>query len=225
MTLRTTDSPDVYKEIANNRVYYTEVNLLIREIIRRRGETESEEISFEMDNLLRHWDWVRSWQAIKARQDEIDNFRKENGLPDPQSQQPLNPNGTPQTSRWFDQVKAFTEAMGQPVGEDIKSDKNEHLVYLRTRLIREESKEVEQETLCKVCRKIDKAALTKELADLLYVTIGFAVTFGLPLCEVFERVHQSNMSKLGEDGKPIYREDGKVMKGPNYQPPQLDDLF
>ena len=137
-----------------------------------------------------------------------------------------NPNGTPQTSRWFDQVKAFTEAMGQPVGEDII--KEGELLKMRTELIREETQEATLETLWVDALgnpQINKADLTKELADLIYVTIGFAVTFGLPLCEVFERVHQSNMSKLGEDGKPIYREDGKVMKGPNYQPPKLDDLF
>ena len=140
--------------------------------------------------------------------------------------QQLNPNGTPQTSRWYDQVKAFTEAMGQPAGEDITKDYD--LMKLRFNLVGEECNEVRQECSWEDAYgvpQINKADLTKELADLIYVTIGFAVTFGLPLCEVFERVHQSNMSKLGEDGKPIYREDGKVMKGPNYQPPQLDDLF
>ena len=138
----------------------------------------------------------------------------------------LNPNGTPQTSRWYDQVRAFTEAMGQPVGEDITKDYD--LMKLRFNLVGEECNEVRQECSWEDAYgvpQINKADLTKELADLIYVTIGFAVTFGLPLCEVFERVHQSNMSKLGEDGKPVYREDGKVMKGPNYQPPQLDDLF
>lgn len=148
--------------------------------------------------------------------------------------QQLNPNGTPQTSRWFDQVKAFTEAMGHPAGEDVNDSDNRWLVGLRGELIEEEAEEVSEELydstswptrLLHPSEDINKVALTKELADLLYVTIGFAVTFGLPLCEVFERVHQSNMSKLGEDGKPIYREDGKVMKGPNYQPPKLDDLF
>ena len=149
----------------------------------------------------------------------------------------FNPNGTPQTSRWFDQVKAFTEAMGQPVGApmDKKADDGGSLLMFRYNLLDEEAYEVARELLDfedtgaliapKYPEDINKAALTKELVDLLYVTIGMAVTFGLPLCEVFERVHQSNMSKLGEDGKPIYREDGKVMKGPNYQPPELGDLF
>lgn len=63
---------------------------------------------------------------------------------------------------------------------------------------------------------VDLAALTKELADLRYVTDGAAVALGLPLDEAFEVVHESNMSKLGEDGKPIKNEDGKALKGPNY---------
>ena len=139
-----------------------------------------------------------------------------------------NPNGTPRsTSRHYDAVKAFTEAMGQPVGEDITALDNADLLEMRMELIDEEVEEVSQElpTYFPDGGHMDKAAITKELADLLYVTYGFAVTFGLPIDEVFERVHRSNMSKLGDDGKPIYREDGKVLKGPNYQPPELDDLF
>jgi predicted HAD superfamily Cof-like phosphohydrolase len=62
------------------------------------------------------------------------------------------------------------------------------------------------------------ADIAKELADLLVVTYGTARAFGIPIDEVFDAVHRSNMSKLGEDGKPIRREDGKVLKGPNYQP-------
>jgi predicted HAD superfamily Cof-like phosphohydrolase len=64
----------------------------------------------------------------------------------------------------------------------------------------------------------------KELADLVYVCYQYAENLGWDLDEALYRVHQSNMSKLGEDGKPIYREDGKVLKGPNYQPPNLNDL-
>jgi len=60
----------------------------------------------------------------------------------------------------------------------------------------------------------------KELADLVYVCYQYAENLG----EALNRVHQSNMSKLGEDGEPVYREDGKVLKGPNYQPPNLSDL-
>ena len=64
----------------------------------------------------------------------------------------------------------------------------------------------------------------KELADLVYVCYQYAVNMGWDLDEALNRVHESNMSKLDEDGKPIYREDGKVLKGPNYKTPNLDDL-
>ena len=64
----------------------------------------------------------------------------------------------------------------------------------------------------------------KELADLVYVCYQYAENMGWLLDEALNRVHESNMSKLGEDGKPIYREDGKVLKGPNYKPPELSDL-
>jgi len=65
----------------------------------------------------------------------------------------------------------------------------------------------------------------KELADLVYVCYQYAENMGWFLDEALNRVHESNMSKLDEDGKPIYREDGKVLKGPNYKPPDLNDLI
>ena len=71
---------------------------------------------------------------------------------------------------------------------------------------------------------IESEAL-KELADLVYVAYQYAENMGWFLDEAIDRVHLSNMSKLGEDGKPIYREDGKVLKGPNYAPPNLEDLI
>ena len=65
----------------------------------------------------------------------------------------------------------------------------------------------------------------KELADLVYVCYQYAENMGWFLDEALDRVHKSNMSKLDEEGKPIYREDGKVLKGPHYQPPDLTDLI
>jgi len=65
----------------------------------------------------------------------------------------------------------------------------------------------------------------KELADLVYVCYQYAANMGWFLDEALDRVHKSNMSKLDEDGKPIYREDGKVLKGPNYKPPDLSDII
>jgi len=64
----------------------------------------------------------------------------------------------------------------------------------------------------------------KELADLVYVCYQYAENMRWDLDEALHRVHESNMSKLDEDGNPIYREDGKVLKGPNYKPPNLEDL-
>ena len=69
------------------------------------------------------------------------------------------------------------------------------------------------------------AEALKELADLVYVCYQYAENMGWFLDEALDRVHLSNMSKLGEDGLPIYREDGKVLKGPNYAPPNLTDLI
>ena len=64
----------------------------------------------------------------------------------------------------------------------------------------------------------------KELADLVYVIFQFCENMEWDLEEALKRVHRSNMSKLGLDGKPIRRQDGKILKGPNYQPPNLKDL-
>ena len=59
------------------------------------------------------------------------------------------------------------------------------------------------------------------LGDIMYVAIGAAISYGIPIDAVFSEIHRSNMSKLGADGKPIYREDGKVLKGPNYTKPDV----
>ena len=133
----------------------------------------------------------------------------------------------------------FITAMEQPKGVDISEGEQGRVLSMRLCLIREEAEEVE-DAVCLLADKVfnaellgidmaeeikaAKAALLKELCDLQYVLSGFAVTFGLPFDEAFKRVHESNMSKLGPDGKPIYRDDGKVLKGPNYKKPDLSDL-
>ena len=127
----------------------------------------------------------------------------------------------------YQKVRDFTEAMEQPVDIPASDSRLISQYALRKILIREEADEA-MEAFDAILRsgptKDNVAHLTKELADILYVVYGAAVTFGLPLEEVFDRVHTSNLSKL-VDGKPLKREDGKVLKGPNYQPPKLDDLF
>jgi len=70
----------------------------------------------------------------------------------------------------------------------------------------------------------DREACLKELADLVYVCAQYAENMDWDLEQALRRVHKSNMSKLGDDGKPIKRKDGKVLKGPNYKPPDLSDL-
>ena len=127
-----------------------------------------------------------------------------------------------------DSLEEFHKAFGHPVDEVMTVDGME----LRRSLIVEEFTELMSEishvsiALARGRKpKLEvKENLLKELCDLQYVISGMAVAFGLPLQVAFNRVHASNMSKLGEDGKPIYREDGKVLKGPNYEPPDLKDL-
>jgi len=94
------------------------------------------------------------------------------------------------------------------------------------RLIVEEFKEfLEAEGMLFMHGRNHQEHALKELADLVYVCYQYAQNMGWFLDEALNRVHLSNMSKLDEDGKPIYREDGKVLKGPNYKPPDLSDLF
>ena len=92
-------------------------------------------------------------------------------------------------------------------------------------LITEEFKEfLEADAMFYLSNPQNKANILKELADLVYVCYQYAANLGWDLDEAMHRVHESNMSKLDESGKPIYRDDGKVLKGPNYAPPNLEDL-
>lgn len=114
----------------------------------------------------------------------------------------------------LDMVKEFATAMDHPLGE--KYGYSRKLEGLRWLLLKEEYNEV---------RDADgPQELLKELADLVYVTYGYAATYGWDLDEAIRRVHLSNMSKLGTDGKPLKDAEGKVMKGPNYKKPTLKDL-
>ena len=92
-------------------------------------------------------------------------------------------------------------------------------------LIVEEIKEfLESEQTLITGFKRNETECLKELADVVYVCYQFAACMEWDLDTALVRVHESNLSKLGEDGKPVYREDGKVLKGSNYQPPDLQDL-
>ena len=115
----------------------------------------------------------------------------------------------------LDMVKHFARVYGQTLGHPWVKDTDKDL--LRLVLLKEEYAEV--------LSAVDAENLLKELADLVYVTYGYAATFNWNLDEAVRRVHASNMSKLDTDGKPLYREDGKVLKGPNYAEPNLTDLI
>ena len=91
-------------------------------------------------------------------------------------------------------------------------------------LINEEHRELLEAHLKVHDYEGSEADCLKELADLVYVCFQYAENLDWDLMEALHRVHKSNMSKLGSDGKPVRRDDGKVLKGPNYMPPILDDL-
>jgi len=113
----------------------------------------------------------------------------------------------------FNMVEEFMDAFGQDVE---KTPLMSGVAELRYELIREELEEMREALDNK-----DLIGVADALTDLLYVVYGAGHSFGLDLDACFKEVHRSNMSKLGADGKPIYREDGKVMKGTNYSTPDL----
>ena len=115
----------------------------------------------------------------------------------------------------FENVKKFMQIFGQEVRSKA-SFPNDKIINLRLDLIREELLELEE-----AIEKKDIKEVADALTDILYVTYGAGHAFGINLDKCFEEVQNSNMSKLGEEGKPIYNDAGKVMKGPRYYKPDL----
>ena len=115
----------------------------------------------------------------------------------------------------FEMVAEFMTAFDQDVHQTAHMP-DEEVQQLRVELIREELQE-----LVDSIRDSDTIEIADALTDLLYVIYGAGHAFGLDLDTCFKEVHASNMSKLGDDGKPIHREDGKVLKGPNFFQPNL----
>ena len=115
----------------------------------------------------------------------------------------------------FKDVKVFMEKFGQIVRTkpQFPDDKT---MQLRLNLIKEELSELEEAMKTKNLKEVADA-----LTDILYVTYGAGYAYGIDLDQCFKEVQRANMSKLGEDGKPIYNDQGKVMKGPNYTKPDL----
>ena len=115
----------------------------------------------------------------------------------------------------FEKVGFFMKTFGQDVKQS-SSFSSEKINALRVSLIKEELDE-----LIEAMNKKDLVEVADALTDILYVTYGAGHAFGINLDDCFEEVQKSNMSKLGNDGKPIYNNDGKVMKGPKYFKPDL----
>ena len=115
----------------------------------------------------------------------------------------------------FNSVKKFMEVFGQEVKTKAEFP-SEKIIRLRYDLIKEELEEFE-----KALKDKDLKEVADALTDILYVTYGAGHAFGIDLDKCFDEVQRSNMSKLGKDGKPIYNEYGKVMKGPKYFQPDL----
>tara|TARA_A100001388_G_scaffold101963_1_gene74310 strand:- start:305 stop:673 length:369 start_codon:yes stop_codon:yes gene_type:complete len=119
----------------------------------------------------------------------------------------------------FQKVKNFMETFGQEV-KSIPSFSSDKINMLRYNLIKEELEEFKQ-----ALDNNDLLEVADALTDILYVTYGAGHAFGINLDACFEEVQNSNMSKLGSDGKPIYNDQGKVMKGPNYFKPDLSKFI
>ena len=119
----------------------------------------------------------------------------------------------------FEMVKEFHEKFNHanPSQPQLPS---EDLYNLRRELIREEFAELDV-----AYNNKDLIGMADALGDMLYVVYGAAVALGLPMNEIFREIHTSNMSKLDSNGNPIYREDGKVLKGPNFKSPDLRKFF
>ena len=116
----------------------------------------------------------------------------------------------------FESVRKFMEIFGQEIKEKA-SFPDKKITSLRYELIKEELKELQE-----AMEKRDIKEVADALTDILYVTYGAGHAFGINLDRCFEEVQNSNMSKLGLDGKPIFNDKGKVMKGPNYFKPNLE---
>ena len=119
----------------------------------------------------------------------------------------------------FEKVGTFMKTFGQDVKKS-SSFSTDKINALRVSLIKEELDE-----LIEAMNKKDLVEVADALTDILYVTYGAGHAFGINLDDCFEEVQNSNMSKLDKDGKPIYNDKGKVMKGPNYFKPDLSKFI
>ena len=119
----------------------------------------------------------------------------------------------------FESVRKFMEVFGQEIKEKAGFPEDK-IISLRYNLIKEELDELKD-----AMKNRDLKEVADALTDILYVTYGAGHAFGVNLDKCFKEVQDSNMSKLDSNGKPIYNENGKVMKGPNYFKPDLEKFL
>lgn len=125
-------------------------------------------------------------------------------------------------NRKIEAVTQFHKAFGLGIQNTPKADLGEAKNLLRYKLMREENEEY-----LEAANNNDLVEVADALGDMLYILCGTIIEHGMQgvIEEVFEEIQRSNMSKLGADGKPIYREDGKVLKGPDYFKPNLEKIL
>jgi len=122
----------------------------------------------------------------------------------------------------LEQVKIFHKAFGLDIAETQKADLGLDKNMLRYKLMQEEN-----EGYLKAASQGDFVEVADALGDMIYILCGTIISHGMQhkIEKVFEEIHRSNMSKLDENGKPIYREDGKILKGPHHSKPRLKDIL
>lgn len=136
----------------------------------------------------------------------------------------------------FERVKEFMLAFGHPVYDKPTEITDEAWLHMRLELIREELGELYEAcgydtaewneiVPIRQMAKTNLVSAADALGDLEYVVNAMALGMGIPLPDVVGEIHRSNMTKLGADGKPIYRADGKILKGENYEPPVLERVL
>lgn len=119
-------------------------------------------------------------------------------------------------------VEEFHNAFGIESASSPTFDVSEQKIILRYNLMKEENEEY-----LEAAQNNDPVEVADALGDMLYILCGTILSHGMQhkISEVFEEIQRSNMSKLGSDGKPIYREDGKILKGPNYFKPNISSIL
>ena len=122
----------------------------------------------------------------------------------------------------INKVKEFHQTFGLDYHETPTANVKEEIIELRHRLMQEENDEY-----LEACKNNDLTLIADALGDKMYILFGSIIAHGLQykIEEIFDEIHRSNMSKLDENGKPIYREDGKIMKSKNYFLPEINEIL